>query len=166
MIIQDIKQNRISPFEINDLKLKELFSFYLHLAPTIDSGTAITIDDERLSKNWDIFKKTIIRGTFIFLSPNCQIEKYFCKYNLLDSSQVNRKQKSIICKKQNALESEYHCILRHLRNSIAHSNVFLSNAGNRKYILFEDFNPKSKKMSARILFSQTDLSVLKKKIMA
>lgn len=30
MIIQDIKQNRISPFEIEDLKLKKLFSFYLH----------------------------------------------------------------------------------------------------------------------------------------
>lgn len=166
MKIQDIKQNQISPFEIEDIKLKNLFSFYLHLAPTINSGTAVAIDDERLSKNWDNFKETFGKDNFIFLAQNCQIEKCFYKYNLLENSEVNRRRKSFVCKKENSLESEYHCILRHLRNSIAHSNVFLSNAGNRKYILFDDYNPKSNNMTARILFSQTDLSTLKKIIMA
>lgn len=52
------------------------------------------------------------------------------------------------------------CLLRHIRNAIAHGNVYYLNAGNRKFILFEDFNEKSKP-TARILFSQTDLKKLK-----
>ena len=47
-----------------------------------------------------------------------------------------------------------------IRNAIAHGNVYYFNAGNRKFILFEDFNEKSKP-TARILFSQTDLKKLK-----
>ena len=49
-------------------------------------------------------------------------------------------------------------------NSIAHCNLYLSNAGNRKYILFEDYN-KSGNITARVLLSQADLSLLKREIM-
>lgn len=56
MIIKDIKSNRILPFEIEDVKLVKLFSFYLHSAPTIESKTAAQIDSQRLLKNWLNFK--------------------------------------------------------------------------------------------------------------
>ena len=61
-------------------------------------------------------------------------------------------------------ETEYECILRHIRNAIAHSNVYIYQTGNRKYICFTDFN-KTGKQSAMILLSQTDLSNLKKELM-
>lgn len=167
MIIQDILQKRVSAFELENQKLKKLFSFYLHLAPTIDSRTAASIPDERLLENWNAFKATLPQNSFAFIAPNCKIETYFQKYNLLETSEVNRRKKAFVCKKMDSKETEYQCLLRHLRNAIAHSNVFLEDTGNRKYILFEDYGgPKNTRISARIFLSQTDLSLLKKQIMA
>lgn len=90
--------------------------------------------------------------------------KSLVKYKINEEAQVNRKTKVIVCKKKDTKETEPQCLLRHLRNSIAHNNVYISNAGNRKYILFEDFN-KNRKLTARILLSQTDLTALKREIM-
>ena len=55
MQISDIKTNRIIPFEIEDIKLIRLFSFFLHKSPTIDSNTAAMIEVERLERNWERF---------------------------------------------------------------------------------------------------------------
>lgn len=48
MIIKDIKSNTILPFEIEDIKLVKLFSFYLHSAPAIESKTAAQIDPPKV----------------------------------------------------------------------------------------------------------------------
>ena len=55
MTIRDIKENKIAPFEIEDTKLRRLFSFFLHTAPTIDSNLASKIDEDRLLNNWNKF---------------------------------------------------------------------------------------------------------------
>lgn len=88
-----------------------------------------------------------------------------------DDNPVNRKTNSVFCKKKctgKGIESEtdYQCILRHMRNSIAHGNVYLSDEGksNRKYILFEDYN-RTGTLTARILLAQTHLRNLKQGIM-
>ena len=142
MKIKDIKYNIINPFEIDDVKLIRLFSFYLHTAPTIESRTATQIDEERASNNWISFKE----------------------YGLDDEAEVKRRTRAFVCKKKTSQETDYRCLLRHLRNSIAHNNVYISDVGNRKYILFEDFNKKGN-ISAKILLSQNDLRILKKEIM-
>lgn len=167
MIIKDIKSNRILPFEIEDVKLVKLFSFYLHSAPTIESKTAAQIDSQRLLKNWLNFKTRYPSNVLTFFSAsysNDNFMKSLVKYKINEEAQVNRKTKVIVCKKKDTKETEPQCLLRHLRNSIAHNNVYISNAGNRKYILFEDFN-KNRKLTARILLSQTDLTALKREIM-
>ncbi len=164
MQIFDIKANHIQPFDIDDVKLVRLFSFFLHSAPTIDSATASFIDSERLKQNWASFISELSEDSYIFLSPNCSIERYIEQYNLHDNANVNRRSKGFVCKYKDNNESDYACLLRHLRNAIAHSNVYMNNAGNRKYLLFEDFN-KSKRKSSKILLSQADLSRLKREIM-
>ena len=63
-----------------------------------------------------------------------------------------------------ASETECQCVLRHMRNSIAHGNIYLSDESNRKYILFEDYN-RNGNLTARILLSQTYLKKLKQIIM-
>lgn len=165
--IENSIKNRILPFEIDDEKLKKLFSFYLHSAPTIESKSAAQIDNCRLERNWSGFKSNFFKITMIFFSSSYANDKFiksFEKYNIHNDAHINRKIKVSVCKKKDTKESEYQCLLRHLRNSIAHDNVYLLNAGNRKYILFEDYSNKEN-ISARILFSQADLSALKKEIM-
>lgn len=163
MKIKDIRRNRIAPFECKDEKLISLFSFFLHNAPTIDSATAMNIKSERLQNNWNEYLETAQLQNYKFLSSNCKIEKYLLDTRLNDEAEVNRRGKRFVCKLKDKNETEYECILRHLRNSIAHSHVYLVHAGNRKYIMFEDFNT-SGKQSSLILLSQSDLKKLKSEI--
>lgn len=167
MKIKDIKYNIIHPFEIDDVKLIRLFSFYLHTAPTIESRTATQIDEERASNNWISFIKTLNKDMFKFYAHSYPIERLvdsFKEYGLDDEAEVKRRTRAFVCKKKTSQETDYRCLLRHLRNSIAHNNVYISDVGNRKYILFEDFN-KNGNISAKILLSQNDLRILKKEIM-
>ena len=165
MTISDIKENKIAPFEIDDIKLTRLFSFFLHSAPTIDSNLASRIDEDRLLSNWNNFVSQFANERISLYSDSYPSEKQqFKKHGLSDEATVRRRLKNIVCKRKNKAETDYQCVLRHLRNSIAHCNLYLSNAGNRKYILFEDYN-KSVNITARILLSQADLSLLKREIM-
>lgn len=50
MKIADILSNHIVPFETEDMKLKSLFSFFLHLAPTISSSSAGDIPKAGLAR--------------------------------------------------------------------------------------------------------------------
>ena len=164
MQIGDIKTNHIIPFEIDDIKLTRLFSFFLHVSPTIDSNTAAMIELERFERNWERFISEFSKNNYVFLAPNCSIERYMERYKLHNEANVNRRSKGFICKRKDNSESDYKCVLRHIRNAIAHSNVYMNNAGNRKYLIFEDFN-KSKNQSSIMLFSQSDLTKLKREIM-
>ena len=167
MKIKDIKDNIIPPFEIDDVKLIRLFSFYLHTAPTIESRSAAQIDEERISNNWINFSNNLNKDTVRFYSSSYQVDRFsdsIKKYGLDDGAEVNRRTRALVCKKKTNQETDYRCLLRHLRNSIAHNNVYISNVSNRKYILFEDFN-KNGNISAKILLSQNDLRILKKEIM-
>ncbi len=168
MTIGEIKQNRIRPFEIDDDRLKQLFSFFLHSAPTVSSATALKIDSDRLQQNWDNFisEINISDEQYKFISWNSSTKDYLERYGLIDTTTVNRKSKGFVCKKTKNLEMDFECVLRHIRNSIGHSNVYMNKAPKRKYILFEDFNMKANPPThtATLLFSQTDLSRLKRAI--
>ena len=164
MKIEEIKQCRVAPFETADRKLLNLFSFFLHLAPTIESEKALNIEKSRLENNWDRFIESIPINQYIFIDDHRSLETYLVKYSLSDECEINRKYKGLVVKRKSKKETEYECILRHIRNAIAHSNVYIYQTGNRKYICFTDFN-KTGKQSAMILLSQTDLSNLKKELM-
>ncbi len=69
----------------------------------------------------------------------------------------------MICYYKDNVEQEIPCLLRHLRNSIAHGNVFGVLSKNRKYILFDDYN-KSGNHTARVLFTQTDLEKIRHRL--
>lgn len=167
MRICDIKANQILPFEIDDIKLIRIFSFYLHSAPTVESRTATKLDEQRLLHNWQNFICQLPQDKIKFYSESYSVKKLinsFEKFGLNDDAEVNRRTKAIVCKRKDTSESKYSCLLRHIRNSIAHNNLYLSNVGNRKFILFEDFNTRGN-ITARILLSQTDLTKLKQEIM-
>ena len=164
--ISDLLNNPIVPFDIEDARLVKLFSFFLHSAPRINSNRAIQIDDARLDRNWNAFIKRFDKSVYKFMeasSPKLVMD-YFQITGISDSSELRRRGSRFVCRKKDKYELESVCLLRHIRNAIAHGNVHLLNAGNRKFVLFEDFNEKGKQ-TARILFSQTDLQSLKSEIL-
>lgn len=161
MILQEIKENHIHPFEINNAKLVQLFSFFLHKAPTIGSEGALAIDDAQLQTNWTQFIEYLGNVNYGFISSNQRIENFFGRYDLDNTSTVSRKKKGFICKYKDSNEKDYECLLRHIRNAIAHEHVYLKTGGNRNYILFEDFSTNSGNQSSRIIFCQTDLAKLR-----
>lgn len=172
MKIKDIKEHRIVPFEIEDEKIRKLFSFYLHEVPTIESKSSIYLDLNKLDQQWGSFVQAVPNIKIKIVSHSYKtdkIQKCIKDLGLSDDDPVNRTTNAVFCKKKytgKGIESETdcQCVLRHMRNSIAHSNVYLSNKSNRKYILFEDYNFNGK-LTARILLSQTNLKKLKQIIM-
>ena len=58
-------------------------------------------------------------------------------------------------------ESDLECLLKHLRNAIAHGHVYLQHGGTYIRLLFEDINDKGA-ITARIVCFQTDLKKWRK----
>lgn len=159
--IGDIKKKHCLPFEIEDKKMHELFSFFLHKAPTIESTTALLIAKEKLTKNWKTFKDNNENMNFRFFSESTQInEKNLKQYGCSIEDKVDRRDKFIICNRKKKEESDLECVLRHVRNSIAHNNIYIIDTGRRKFILFEDYS-RNGKLTSRMLLSQTVLNSLR-----
>lgn len=163
MTISDILQHPVLPFEIEDVKLVKLFSFFLHSAPTIESATAISMEAARLDQNWMSFITSYPKESWLVIAPNCTFGAYMIKAGLDGNAVVSRRKKGFVYKRKSKDEKDCEACLRHIRNAIAHNNVFVLNAGNRKFILFDDYN-KDKKHNARLLFTQSDLQRLKSEI--
>lgn len=163
MTISDLLRCKTIPFEISDEKTERLFSFFLHSAPTIDSRTAMKIDSSRLFNNWkDFIESSKLKPATVYAESYRDLTISCEKNGLGVDAEVSRKAKGFICIRKGK-EADYECVLRHIRNSIAHNNVHYCNAGNRKFVLFEDYNKKGK-FTARLLFSQTLLTRLKKEL--
>ena len=163
MTISELITHKIIPFELTDTKLTSLFSFFLHSAPTIESRTAMNIPAEKLQNNWQGFlEMSDLKPGIIYAEGYSNLGNSCEKNGLGTTTEITRRKNGFICIRKGK-EFDYECVLRHIRNSIAHNNVFYCNAGNRKYVLFEDYNQKQK-LTARLLFSQTLLTSLKREI--
>lgn len=163
MTISELLTCKIIPFEISDDKMESLFSFFLYSAPTIDSRTAMNIPPERLITNWQCFlDKGKLTPSIVYAEGYNNLGSSCEKNGLGANTEIKRRTKGFICIRKGK-ESDHECVLRHLRNSIAHNSVFYCNVGNRKYVLFEDYNKRGN-LTARMLFSQTILTSLKREI--
>lgn len=163
MTISELLTYKTIPFEIPSQKMEKLFSFFLHSAPTIDSRTAMKIDSNRLFKNWkDFMESSQMKPSIIYADSYKDLANSCEKNGLGENAEISRRTKGFICIRKGK-ETDYECVLRHIRNSIAHNNVYYCDVGNRKFVLFEDYN-RGGKHTARMLFTQTMLTTLKKEI--
>lgn len=165
MTISEIKENNIIPFEIEDKELQSFFSFFLHIAPTIESNLALKCNKKE-NKMWNSYINNWKSETYKFYPPNSNVtnEEKFKKCNLTDNVLLNHDTRGFVCIKKYNYETEFECFIRHLRNAIAHGYVYMKKQPNRIFLLFEDYN-KCKNKSSIILFSKSDLKKLKKDIM-
>lgn len=157
ILLRDIS---IVPFDIEDTKLRPLFSYFLYHAPLIESMHSLKIDKLKHSS----IMVSMFNGRHFeyqnFCSFNQSIEKNLEKGALAGES-LCLKCKRFVCKKKKpnqvqSNETDLECFLRHLRNSIAHGRVYYHHAGNRVHIIFDDRNEKGK-LTARIVCIKADL---------
>lgn len=155
----DIKGKWIVPFDFEDGDLKRCFCYFLYKAPNIDSAAASHFDFTELNN-------IIIRTLFsaykekdITIKSKCT-KKTFDYEGLLGDKIIKRK---ILCIEKKSNELDVNCLLRHLRNSIAHGRVCVIKETNKTWILFEDIK-QTGSLSARILCNKKDILDWKKEI--
>ena len=118
MTISDILQHPVLPFEIEDVKLVKLFSFFLHSAPTIESATAISMEAARLDQNWMSFITSYPKESWLVIAPNCTFGAYMIKAGLDGNAVVSRRKKGFVYKRKSKDETDCEACLRHIRNAI------------------------------------------------
>lgn len=155
----------VLPFEGTTDKIARLFSYFLHSAPCIDSKHSRII---RHDKHAAIFNQMMEGRHFLsqkFCHSNAPINKELASV-FLDGNDLCLKCKRFVCKRQRPdsgiQETDLKCFLRHIRNAIAHGRVYYRHEGNRVHIVFEDENPKTHNLTARIVCIQADLEHWKK----
>lgn len=158
-------ENAIIPIECDIGKLRSLFAYFQYRAPNIDSLhsplLSVAFHDEVLDK----IRKTHNRknGEYLFCAHNADTEKEFSTQKLW-GEEICNKCKRFMCKRmpnkakrdETRKETDLECLLRHMRNSIAHGHVFVAHGGNFITVCFEDVNEK-KNITARIVCYQADL---------
>ena len=159
----DINDLKMVPFQDN-IFLNNLLSYFLYKAPSISSifSEEIDFNDDRFFReyiNINRFSKIIFMKKY---NKNTYID------NNIYGNYICMKCFKIICTRvidntDNKLESYLECVLRHIRNSIAHGCVYYLYENKRHYIMFEDFNIK-KNLTARIIISRQALIDLKSKL--
>ena len=150
----------VVPFKTPTLEVKKLFSYFLHIAPNIESAHSKNIPIEMHAEIFERMMETRHFKHKKFCRANAVIEKEFNKCNL-NGSNICLKCKRFVCKKKQSCknkpeETDLNCFLRHIRNSIAHGRVYCCHAGNRIHIVFEDENITGN-LSARIVCIKADL---------
>lgn len=152
----------MNPYECDgDSELVSLLGFFQIEAPCISSFKSYKLDQAKYSK---VLYKMIGSKEFLFINPQARTDKRLISFNMCDA-----KIKCVgirgLLKKQNKDENELVCLLRHIRNSVAHGRVFTRAVGGVMYILFDDTRPDGA-FSARIVVTKNLLKSWKKIILA
>jgi len=166
------EEHAIAPYECENEELKQLFSYFQHRSPNVDSlkSPYLTPDNHE-----DVLRQ-MLKGNedFHFCRQNSNTEDEL-RAVALNGVRVCVRCKRFMCKRttqpakrdNTRSETDLECLLRHLRNSIAHGHVYVNQGGNYNSILFEDENNKHN-ITARIVCCQADLrkwrTVLRKAI--
>ena len=153
--------NAVVPSECEIGILRHLFSYFQYIAPNIDSVHSPILE---ASMHEEVLHQ--------LLHDNSNY--HFCAHNLITNDELKKlalegdlicsKCKRFLCKRSGKdskrepkrKETDLECLLRHLRNSIAHGHVYIVHGGNTIHVCFEDINPQ-KKTTARIVCTQAEL---------
>lgn len=152
----------IVPMEIENEELRQAFSFFLYKAPFIPSCHSKNIEIVSNDGEELLLKELLI-------NTNNEMEfrsnrKSFL--NKLESMQLNNSSVCLRCKRGTCIRrdsdsSKLRCLIRHLRNSIAHGYVYYELDNRIHRIMFEDYD-KNNNVSARIVCVKSDLLELRK----
>ena len=152
----------IVPFEDPPDNVRQLLSYFLYRAPNIASVQAKQIPSD---KHAIVFQQMMENRHFKyqkFCNSNDHLNEEFEK-GFIRGSSICLNCKRYVCQKygkqKKPLETDLNCFLRHIRNAIAHGNVYYKHTGNRVFLVFDDYNTTygKKNHSARIVCVKADL---------
>ena len=155
------KENAIIPSDCEIGDLRKLFSYFQYRAPNIDSLSSPLLE---IAAHERVLREiTAGKDSFRFCHHNAVTEDELSKIALNGPSLCSWC-KRFLCKrmtrpaKRDPLrrETDLECLLRHLRNAIAHGHVYILHGGNHISVLFEDTNDQGN-ITARIICCQADL---------
>lgn len=153
----------IVPMEIENEELRQIFSFFLYKAPCIPSCHSKQLDKVDGDKEEELLNKFFIKtNNEVIFRTN---KKSFL--NKMETMQLNNSSLCLRCKRGVCIfrrESDYtklRCLIRHIRNAIAHGYVYYKYDNRIHRIMFEDYD-RYKNVSARIVCVKSELLELRK----
>ena len=159
-------ETAIIPAECEIGEVRKLCAYFQYRAPNIDAAQSPMLDATYHSAIIDSI--TNGKNEFAFCAQNANTNTELAKVALAGIVLCSRC-KRFLCKRMtkaakrdpSRAETDLECLLRHLRNAIAHGHVYLHHGGNFISLLFEDKNDKGN-TTARIICCQADLKKWKK----
>ena len=153
--------NAVVPSECDIGDLRSLFTYFQYRSPNVDAIRSPILEAELHQETLDLMLKG--NSYYVFCAHSSKTEDELIKLNLSGNilcSQCKR----FLCKRSGRnskrvpaqKETDLECLLRHLRNAIAHGHVYIIHGGNYISVLFEDRNANNR-ITARIICCQADL---------
>lgn len=158
--------NAVNPTTCEISALRKLAGFFQYEAPNTSSYICSQLPqnqhNELLKEMLDSWKEE----NYFFVSHNVTINKFLLQRALLGDNLCSYC-KRFVCRRKKKdnngyKETDFECLLRHLRNALAHGRFFVIHRGNNISLLFEDYYKDS--ITARIICNQADLKKWKKLI--
>lgn len=129
------KENSTNVFDCNQTSL---YCFFQLQAPSIDSFQSISKNPESYSRTLAKMLRKWSETNTCFINPQARIDKRLKNLDMLHPDSIKCKGMRFVAKRKNTKENDLACLLRHMRNSIAHGRVFTKEVGGVEYILFDD----------------------------
>ena len=148
------RQDAIVPTECEIGKIREITGYFQYRAPNLEAPKSQELNgefqEEPLAQILRRFKEN-------YSFTNSEYFNNELKSKALDGNNLCDGCKRFVCLKKNdgGKESDLDCLLRHIRNAIAHGHVYIFHAGNHISICLED--AEGEKTKARIICNQADL---------
>lgn len=161
------KEKAINPQAIDIGDLRQLFGYFQYRAPNTTSYQSETLSESYHTDLFNEMMKSWKKENISIIPFNTTYDNESPKF-ALNGNSICSYCKRFVCKrnkpKNNIQETDFNCIVRHLRNSLAHGRVFVVHGGNSIKIMFEDYDSKNKTISGRIICNQSDLKKWRKLI--
>lgn len=141
----------VSPLRTSIRNFNSILDYYMYYAPNIESKhSSGRIEDNRAQVILEkIIESADLKNRYTFYvressKPFEQLE--------LDQNDTCLKCCRFVCKRGQK-EGELTALLRHIRNSFAHGLVYVKPERQTKCILLEDYDKRTKKISARLVLT-------------
>lgn len=154
------KEYAINPQVCDIGDLRSLFGFFQYTAPNTTSYQCENLESLYHEGLYNEMLRSWKQDVYKIIESNEPFDKKASQYVLTGDS-VCSYCKRFVCKrkktKKGQKESDFDCLMRHIRNSLAHGRVFVIHGGNSIKVMFEDYDMNNKVVSARIVCNQSDL---------
>ena len=154
------KDNAINPQECDIGDLRKLFGYFQYKSPNTSSYQCESLDKQYHEKLFTEMMKSWKNDSYRIIPSNATFDKESPKVALSGSSVCSYCKRFLLKRnktKNGNRETDFMCLIRHLRNSLAHGRVFVIHGGNSIKIMFEDYDTRNKVITARIICNQSDL---------